>query len=125
MAAGGILGVGLLGAFAVASEECAAVAGQLGAVDVGKSQFLHVGNVQFAALFVDVANGVRADVTKVCRVGQCADACAVQYDQDRSFFHANTSTPYNDRLFYHNSPFFVNGHRLCNSGAQHRHRFGH
>ena len=56
-----------------------------------KPEFLHVRHIELAAFLIDVANGVRADIAEVRRIGQFTDSRAVKYDQNGSFLHTVTS----------------------------------
>ena len=86
MPAGGVLGVGHLHALAEGAFHGALPLGQGAALDVADAQFAHVGDVQGVPL-LDVAQGVGPHVVEFRRVGQGADAHAVQHDQDGSFAH--------------------------------------
>ena len=86
VAAGGVLGVGHLFALAVSALHGALPLGQGAALDVADTQAAHVGDMQGVAL-LDMPQGVGPHVVEFRRIGQGADAHAVQNDQNSSLAH--------------------------------------
>lgn len=86
--AGRILGVGGLGAAA----ECALrffAGGDLAAFDVADAEFDHIGDLK-RIILPDMAERIAARVAEFGRVGQSADAAAVDHDDSGSFFHTDS-----------------------------------
>ena len=89
--AGRIFRMCLFRAFTVASDQSAFLFRQTTSVDVRKPESAHIRYVEMSSFFKNVADGICADVAEVRRIGQPADACAVQNDQNSSFFHVYPS----------------------------------
>ena len=88
MAAGGILGLGFFRQTAIGALHRFALGRNGAALDVCKAEPVHVGNPESPRM-VDISDGIGSLVAELRGVRQCADACAVQHDQDYTFFQTD------------------------------------
>ena len=91
MSAGRILCMRLLRTLAVTARQGFVFLRKKTAVDMRKSEFFHVRNVERSAFFPDVADRVCTRVAEIRGIRKLADPGAVKYDQNCSFLHTVTS----------------------------------